>query len=511
MRKLKLLLVALLTMAMCLFAGCGFYEFEPITDPFGQFEFDSFGQFGFDSLLTISEDGYWIINGQKTEKKAIGVDGKDGNGIKSIALLTSVENVDVYLITFSDNTTTTLNITNGKDGVTPTVEISEDGYWVINGETTSTKAVGVDGQNGTNGTNGQDGKDGKDGKDGADGNGIVSVVINDKGELVITFDDETSVNLGQIKNVHSHEIALKEIVEREPNCTQVGIKYYVCETCGELIRTVMTEQNADNHICDETGRCTLCGKQVFTVFTVTSPSTFAESVAEVKDGDVIKLPASQSAYTLPSVIAGKEVTIEGTGSEPVEIARNTAQGLPSSKLSFKNVTLVGGPKGSNYIGLQHTDTEEYIGCKFTGITFFYANTITFTDCVFEQSTYEYCFWTYGSKNMTFNNCTFNTQGKAAKVYNENADDEFNITFNDCTFVAPDGNTNNKPAIAINSLGATFNVTINRCTANNYNCNDDAMETWYTTRMPSASDACKKLVGAEGQLDKIHVTIDGTEY
>ena len=37
----------------------------------------------------------------------------------------------------------------GKDGVTPTVTISEDGYWVINGVKQSVKAVGIDGIDGT--------------------------------------------------------------------------------------------------------------------------------------------------------------------------------------------------------------------------------------------------------------------------------------------------------------------------------------------------------------------------
>lgn len=45
----------------------------------------------------------------------------------------------------------------GADAVAPTVEISEDGYWVINGEKTEVKAVG------------QDGAPGKDGEDGAKG------------------------------------------------------------------------------------------------------------------------------------------------------------------------------------------------------------------------------------------------------------------------------------------------------------------------------------------------------
>lgn len=61
--------------------------------------------------ISVSDDGYWIINGEKTEYRAEGKDGK-----------------------------------NGQDGETPTVEISRDGYWVINGEKTKVKAKGTDGK-----------------------------------------------------------------------------------------------------------------------------------------------------------------------------------------------------------------------------------------------------------------------------------------------------------------------------------------------------------------------------
>ena len=37
----------------------------------------------------------------------------------------------------------------GQDGVTPTIEISDDGYWVINGEKTAVKAEGKDGEDAT--------------------------------------------------------------------------------------------------------------------------------------------------------------------------------------------------------------------------------------------------------------------------------------------------------------------------------------------------------------------------
>ncbi len=64
--------------------------------------------------ITISEEGFWVINGTVTDVSALGIKGSDGDkgdaGEK------------------------------GDDGKSPTVEINEDGYWVINGTVTNVKA-----------------------------------------------------------------------------------------------------------------------------------------------------------------------------------------------------------------------------------------------------------------------------------------------------------------------------------------------------------------------------------
>ena len=57
--------------------------------------------------INISDDGYWVVGGQKTDKKAV-----------------------------------------GEDGHTPAITISDDGYWVIDGDKTSTKAQGEKGDTG---------------------------------------------------------------------------------------------------------------------------------------------------------------------------------------------------------------------------------------------------------------------------------------------------------------------------------------------------------------------------
>ena len=78
-------------------------------------------------------------------------------GIVSIEKTGTEGSVDTYTITYEDGDTSTFTITNGTDGATPTIEISDDNYWVINGTKTDVKAIGQDGANGADGTDGTNG------------------------------------------------------------------------------------------------------------------------------------------------------------------------------------------------------------------------------------------------------------------------------------------------------------------------------------------------------------------
>jgi hypothetical protein len=97
------------------------------------------------------KEGYWYINGIKSIK-AQGADGENGISITKAEINANGE----LVITYSNGNSTNLGKvvgSNGKDGTTPTITISSDGYWVINGTKTSNKAVGAAGD---------PGKDGKD-------------------------------------------------------------------------------------------------------------------------------------------------------------------------------------------------------------------------------------------------------------------------------------------------------------------------------------------------------------
>lgn len=131
------------------------------------------------NVSIVLEDGrVFSLGNFKGEKGEDGVDG------------------EITIQTITKNGKDGKNGTNGKDG--------SNGIDGKNGADGKDGSNGKDGKNGSDGLNGKDGKDGisgKDGVNGKDGIGIKNSTINNKGELIITYTDNTSVNLGVVKNV----------------------------------------------------------------------------------------------------------------------------------------------------------------------------------------------------------------------------------------------------------------------------------------------------------------------
>lgn len=71
--------------------------------------------------------------------------------------------------------------------------------WVDDEETEHTSTLDVmDGEKGDKGDTGATGADGADGQDGADGLGIKSVTVNSSNHLIVTYDDDTTEDAGEI-------------------------------------------------------------------------------------------------------------------------------------------------------------------------------------------------------------------------------------------------------------------------------------------------------------------------
>lgn len=167
---------------------------------------------------------------------------------------------------------------------------------------------------------------------------------------------------------------------------------------------------------------------------------------------------SSGTYNIPDGIADG-VTILGFEGTVIDIPAQINCG--GKHLTFKNVTMTSPNK--DYTGIIHVASVKYVGCTIEGQPFSYADNAVFEKCTFNQtSSGSYNIWTYGSKNITFNNCVFNCAGKSVLIYNEGALSAGIVTFDKCKFVASES-VAGKAAIEIDSRFTSYEVYINGCT------------------------------------------------
>lgn len=187
-----------------------------------------------------------------------------------------------------------------------------------------------------------------------------------------------------------------------------------------------------------------------------------ESYAKLEDavraalsGDTIIL--GEGNYTLYGISSngmtkGKDLTFVGQGTN--KTAWNIGAVVPdpskygteyngdysfdgAGTVTFKNMTLRSGD--ANYLGFIRADQTVVDNCVINGKTFYWG----YTSAEFINTTFnapsgfligDYAIWTYSSKTMTFDTCTFNASGKVINVYADYEAGKHDITvnFNNCT-------------------------------------------------------------------------------
>ena len=113
-----------------------------------------------------------------------------------------INNAGELVVTYDNGDTENLGGVKGADG-----EDGEQGPKGDKGDKGDTGAAGKNGEQGPKGDkgdtgaagkNGTDGKDGVDGQDGKDGRGVKSFEVNDEGHLMVTYSDGETVDLGKV-------------------------------------------------------------------------------------------------------------------------------------------------------------------------------------------------------------------------------------------------------------------------------------------------------------------------
>lgn len=204
-----------------------------------------------------------------------------------------------------------------------------------------------------------------------------------------------------------------------------------------------------------------------------SYATLEAAVRAAKSGNTIILgEGNYTLYKIPSddTTRGKDLTFVGQG--PEETTWIIGAKVPDPKLygseyngdycfdgagkiTFKNMKLLSGKV--DYLGFIRPDQTVVDHCEIYGKTFYWGYTsAVFTDTTFNAPSEDYAIWTYSSQTMIFDNCTFNTTGKAINVYTDAGAGDHNITvnFNNCTVNSNFQSyvsmfSNNKTALNIN--------------------------------------------------------------
>lgn len=198
-----------------------------------------------------------------------------------------------------------------------------------------------------------------------------------------------------------------------------------------------------------------------------------DAVRAASSGDTIIL--GEGNYTLYKISSegmtkGKNLTFVGQG--PDKTAWNIGAEVPNPEyygteyngdysfdgagtVTFKNMTLRSGDK--DYLGFIRIDNTVVENCVINGETFYWGyKSAVFTNTTFNAPDGRYALWTYSSPTMTFNNCTFNANGKAINVYTDYSagDHDITVNFNNCTVNSNFQSyvsmfSNNKTALNIN--------------------------------------------------------------
>ena len=223
-----------------------------------------------------------------------------------------------------------------------------------------------------------------------------------------------------------------------------------------------------------------------------------------KDVAVI-MPADQT-LTLDSGIANegakaRNITFVGDGTQTVDVITEavSAEGgqlnyQRGSTFTFENVTVQAG-EGS-FDGIV-CDELVYRNCTIKGKLTLYGKA-TFINCTFDNTmANQYSIWTWGGTDVTFEGCTFNTNGKAILLYGQaTAEKPTNLVVNNCTFNDRNNGTAGKAAIEVgNDYNATYTLTVNHATVNGFAAGKNTGSTLWANK--NSMDAAHLTVTIDG--------------
>ena len=296
------------------------------------------------------------------------------------------------------------------------------------------------------------------------------------------------------------------------------MKVYMPETVGNEANAISTEKTASirfglNVVATQTpyekdSYDNQYDKDATYPVIVSNQQQANDAITNATDKKVNISIASGQTITLDNGIANegdksRDITFSGDGSQTVDVITNaiSAEGgqlnyQRGSSFTFENLTIQAG-EGS-FDGIV-CDELTYKDCTIKGKLTLYGKA-TFINCTFENDmANQYSIWTWGGTDVTFEGCTFNTNGKAILLYGQATESKpTNLVVNNCTFNDRNNGTAGKAAIEIgNDYNATYTLTVKNATVNGF---------------ADGKNTGSKLWANKNSMDAAHltVTIDGSK-
>ena len=305
----------------------------------------------------------------------------------------------------------------------------------------------------------------------------------------------------------------------QPGAAQIlGIKVYMPESVGNEANAISTEKAAfisfglnilaTQYTTESDSFGTQYDKDATYPVIVSNQQQANDAITNATDKKVNISIASGQTITLDNGIANegdksRDITFSGDGSQTVDVITNavSAEGgqlnyQRGSSFTFENLTIQAGEGSFDGIVCNELTFKD---CTIKGkLTLF--GKATFINCVFDNTmANQYSIWTWGGTDVTFEGCTFNTNGKAILLYGgADGKNPTNLVVNNCTFNDRNNGSAGKAAIEIgNDYNATYTLTVNNATVNGF---------------ADGKNTGSKLWANKNSMDAAHltVTIDGNK-
>lgn len=159
--------------------------------------------------------------GERGENGADGRDGADGIGISDAI----IDADGALVLTFTDGRTKTLGVVRGEKG--------EKGDAGADGRDGAPGIAGADGKDGSAGRDGVDGKDGCQGlpgEKGEKGDGVKDAIIDNAGNLILTFTDGGTKSLGRVVGESFSDFAIEYL----PDTHEIAMR----ATCAGITKSL---------------------------------------------------------------------------------------------------------------------------------------------------------------------------------------------------------------------------------------------------------------------------------